>query len=78
MAKHKPPLRPANDHLAAFRGAGGDELDRLTDTELDARLEATRLAPRRALKLALLRYYEASSSDRNAAPAHHDLGTDTD
>lgn len=57
MSKPKPP-KPANDHEAAL--GGGDDLDRLTDEELDIRIAAARVAQRRALKLAILRMSEGS------------------
>ncbi len=57
MSKPKPPT-PANDHLAAFGKT--DDLDRLTDAEIDARMEATGEAVMRALKLRILRIREGN------------------
>ena len=52
MSRAKPPT-PANDHLAAF--GKGDDLDRLTDAEIEARLESTGQDLMRALNLRILR-----------------------
>ena len=55
MSKPKPPT-PANDHLAAFGKT--DDLDRLTDAEIQARLDATGETLMRALDLRILRTRE--------------------
>jgi len=59
MTKFRTP-KPANDHLAAF--GKKDDLDRLTDAELEARVEATNEATgaalMRALNLRILRNRE--------------------
>jgi hypothetical protein len=55
MSKPKPPT-PANDHLAAF--GKKDDLDRLTDAEIEARLESSGEALSRQLKLRILRLRE--------------------
>ena len=55
MSKSKPPA-PANDHLAAFGKA--DDLDRLTDAEIEARLETSGEALMRELNLRILRTRE--------------------
>ncbi len=55
MSKSKPPA-PANDHLAAF--GKGDGLNRLTDAEIQARLESTGDALMRELDLRILRTRE--------------------
>jgi hypothetical protein len=65
MSKPKPP-KPANDHLAAF-GGRGDDLASLTDQELDARLEASRIARDRAFKLMILRMRETSLANIHAS-----------
>jgi hypothetical protein len=52
MSKPKPPT-PANDHLSAF--GQGDDLERLTDAEIDARLATTGEALMRELDLRILR-----------------------
>ena len=62
MSKPKPP-KPANDHLAVF--GGRDDLETLTDEELDARLQASRIAQRRAFKLMLLRITEKTVAEMN-------------
>ena len=59
MSKPKPPT-PANDHLAAF--AKGDDLDSLTDAEIEARLEATGKALHREMNLMILRLREQTLS----------------
>jgi len=53
MSKPKPPM-PANDHLAAFRPAD-DDLDRLTDAEIEARLATSGEALMREINLRILR-----------------------
>ena len=68
MSKPKPPA-PANDHLAAF-GKKGD-LDRLTDAEIQARLEATGEALTREINLRILRTRERTLA-RLAARAGKD------
>ena len=55
MSKPKPPA-PANDHLAAF--GKKDDLDRLTDTEIQARLESTSETLMREINLRILRLRE--------------------
>jgi hypothetical protein len=50
MSKPKP---PANDHLAAFGKA--DDLDRLTDAEIQARLASSGEALMREIDLRILR-----------------------
>jgi hypothetical protein len=50
------PKTPANDHLAAFGKA--DDLDRLTDAEIQARLDATGETMMRDLNLRILRLRE--------------------
>jgi hypothetical protein len=55
MSKPKPPT-PANDHLAAFGKA--DDLDRLTDVEIQARLESSGEALMREINLRILRLRE--------------------
>ena len=50
------PKTPANDHLAAFGKA--DDLDRLTDAEIEARLETSGEALMRELNLRILRTRE--------------------
>lgn len=70
MTKYRPPA-PANDHLAAFRTE--DDLDRLTDAEIEARLEASGKALGRELKLRTLRIHERILSRASAKPSkdHH-------
>jgi len=51
MSRPKP---PANDHLAAF-GPADDDLDRLTDAEIEARLATTGEALMREINLRILR-----------------------
>lgn len=51
----KPPT-PANDHLAAFGKT--DDLDRLTDAEIQARLETSGEALMREINLRILRLRE--------------------
>ena len=55
MSKPKPPT-PANDHLAAFRT--GDDLDRLTDAEIEARLATSGETLMREINLRILRTRE--------------------
>jgi hypothetical protein len=55
MSKTKTP-KPANDHLAAFGKT--DDLDRLTDAEIQARLDATGLTLLRVIRLRILRMRE--------------------
>jgi hypothetical protein len=55
MSKPKPPA-PANDHLAAFGKT--DDLDRLTDAEIQARLESSGEALMREIDLRILRTRE--------------------
>jgi hypothetical protein len=55
MSKPKPPT-PANDHLAAFGKT--DDLDRLTDAEIQARLESSGEALMREIDLRILRTRE--------------------
>uniref|UniRef100_B0T2Y3 Uncharacterized protein n=1 Tax=Caulobacter sp. (strain K31) TaxID=366602 RepID=B0T2Y3_CAUSK len=55
MSKPKPPA-PANDHLAAFGKT--DDLDRLTDAEIQARLDATGETLMREINLRILRTRE--------------------
>ena len=50
------PKTPANDHLAAF--AKADDLDRLTDAEIQARLESTGETLTREINLRILRLRE--------------------
>ena len=64
MSRPKPP-KPANDHLAAF-GGDGDNLETLTDEELDARLEASANVQARAIKLAILRVRAQTAAEMNA------------
>lgn len=63
MSRPKP---PANDHLAAF-GKTGDDLDRLTDAEIEARLKTQDAALSRALKLESLRLGAQSLARLEAA-----------
>jgi hypothetical protein len=65
------PKTPANDHLAAFKPAG-DDLDRLTDAEIEARLATTGETLMREIKLRILRSRERSLA-RLAASALKDL-----
>lgn len=53
MSKPKP---PANDHLAAFGKT--DDLDRLTDAEIQARLDSSGEALLREINLRILRLRE--------------------
>ena len=55
MSKPKLPT-PANDHLAAFGKT--DDLDRLTDAEIQARLETSGEALMREIDLRILRARE--------------------
>ena len=55
MSKTKTP-KPANDHLAAFGKT--DDLDRLTDAEIQARLETTGDTLLREIRLRILRMRE--------------------
>lgn len=55
MSKPKPPT-PANDPLAAF--GKGDDLDGLTDAEIQARLDASSAALMREIDLRILRIRE--------------------
>jgi hypothetical protein len=64
MSKPKAP-KGLNDHLTAILGDwthGDDDLDTLTDAELDARLKASQAAQRRLLKVALVRMSEANTA----------------
>jgi hypothetical protein len=71
MTKYTPP-RPANDHLAAFGGGNaGDDLDRLTDEEIQARLKSTGEALMREMNLRILRTREGTLA-RLAASALKD------
>ncbi len=47
------PKTPANDHLAAF--VKTDDLDRLTDAEIEARIESTGDTLMREINLRILR-----------------------
>ncbi|MBO9559540.1 MAG: hypothetical protein J7515_13305 [Caulobacter sp.] len=60
MSRAKPPT-PANDHLAAFGKT--DDLDSLTDAEIEARLEATSDVLGRAIKLRILRLREQTLAE---------------
>jgi len=68
MSKPKPPA-PANDHLAAFGKT--DDLDRLTDAEIQARLDSTGETLMREINLRILRTRErtlallAATADKN-------------
>jgi hypothetical protein len=68
MSRPKP---PANDHLAAF-GKAGDDLDRLTDAEIQARLDTTGEVLMREINLRILRTRERTLA-RLAASALKDL-----
>ena len=68
MSRPKPPT-PANDHLAAF--AKGDDLDRLTDAEIEARLASTGEALHREINLSILRIREGILA-RSSASASKD------
>ncbi|MFZ0266871.1 hypothetical protein [Caulobacter sp.] len=68
MSKPKPPT-PANDHLAAFGKT--DDLDRLTNAEIQARLETTGQALSREIRLATLRLREQTLA-RYEASARQD------
>ncbi len=68
MSKPKPPT-PANDHLAAF--GKRDDLDRLTDAEIEARLATSGEALMRELNLRILRAREGTLA-RLAARARDD------
>jgi len=68
MSRGKPPT-PANDHLAAFGKA--DDLDSLTDAEIEARLATTGQTLMRELNLRLLRNRERTLA-RMAAEAGRD------
>jgi hypothetical protein len=64
MSKPKAP-KGLNDHLTAILGDwthGGDDLDTLSDAELDARLKASQATQRRLLKVALVRMSEANAA----------------
>jgi len=63
------PKTPANDHLAAF--GKGDDLDRLTDAEIQARLDASSQTLMRELNLRILRTRERTLA-RLAASAGKD------
>jgi hypothetical protein len=64
MSKPKPP-KPANDHLAAF-GGRGDDLETLTDEELEARLQASSDVLGRQLNLRILRARQETLALLNA------------
>jgi hypothetical protein len=68
MSRPKP---PANDHLAVF-GKTGDDLDRLTDAEIQARLDTTGEVLMREINLRILRTRERTLA-RLAASALKDL-----
>jgi len=63
MSRPKP---PANDHLAAF-GKTGDDLDRLTDAEIEARLATTGEALMREINLRILRTRQRTLARLEAA-----------
>jgi len=63
------PKTPANDHLAAF--GKKDDLDNLTDAEIEARLAASHKAMMRELNLRILRTREQTLA-RLAASAAKD------
>ena len=63
MSKPKPPTL-ANDHLAAFGKT--DDLDRLTNAEIEARLEASDETLMRELSLRILRIQEESLAQMEA------------
>jgi hypothetical protein len=64
MSKPKPPT-PANDHLAAFGKT--DDLDRLTDAEIQARLATSGAALMREISLRILRIREENLAQLEAS-----------